>query len=121
MTVRSDDAREFSRRLWAVEPVPALACGNDVCALIRQRNGLCISKLVINGHGIHRVELLSLIQQPVVRVNANDLAPPQRKSTSECSCPGSHINDRLSRDADSERRQAVKKGVGKPNAKFCVI
>jgi hypothetical protein len=121
MTVGSDDARKISRRLWAIEPAPALACGNDFCAFICQRNGLCVSKLVINGHGSHRVELLSLIQQPVVRVNANDLAPPQRKSPGECPCPGSHINDHLSRGAYSEIRQAAKKGVGKYSAKFCVI
>src|SRR5262245_49223197 len=106
------DAGKLPRGFRAVEPVPTLSRRNNVCETVRQRNGFSRSDLVFDCCGGRDVESPGLIEKPAIGVNSDDSGAAKGESAREGSRPGSHVNYGFSRNADSERSQSVKKGIG---------
>src|SRR5215813_6345222 len=100
----------------AIEPMPTLARRNNICDAVRQRNGFRRPDLVFNRYGGGDVEFPGLIEKPAVGVNSDDLVAPKSESAGEGSRASSNVNDSFPRNADSERGQSVKEGIGKPGA-----
>src|SRR5215510_10202182 len=115
------DAGKLQCGFLAIEPMPTCARRNNVCNAVRQRNGFRRPDLVFNRYGGGDVESTGLIEEPIVGVNSNDLGAPKSESAGESSRASSHVNYGFPRNADSERGQSVKEGIGKPGAEARVI
>src|SRR5215813_4885017 len=110
------DAGKLHCGFRAVEPMPTLARRNNVCNAVRQRNGFRRPDLVLNRYGGGDVEFPGLIEKPAVGVNSDDLVAPKSESAGEGSRASSNVNDSFPRNADSERGQSVKDGIGESGA-----
>src|SRR5262245_19383930 len=115
------DAGKLQCGFRAIEPMPTLARRDDVCNAVRQRNGFRRPDLVFNRYGGGDVESPGLIEKPTVGVNSDDPGAPKSESAGESSRASSHVNDGFPRNADSERGQSIKEGIGKPGAEPQVI
>src|SRR5262249_21840402 len=115
------DAGKLHCGFLAIEPMPTLARRNNVCKAVRQRDGFRRSNHIFNRCRGGYIESTGLIEKPTVGVYSDDPGAPKSESAGESSRASSHVNDSFSRNADSERGQSVKEGIGKPGAEARVI